>query len=90
MSTALSKAIKYADEIAAFPLGKCGPSDDPDMQTAYLYGFRDLAKQFVAAAKRIGDPDLSEQLSNLDTSPEFIEKKGGQICLWLSLLPQSR
>ncbi len=72
MSSALSKAIEYADEIAAFPLGNCGPSDDPDMQTAYLYSFRDLAKQFVAAAKRIGDPDLSEQLSNLDTSPEFI------------------
>ena len=69
---ALSKAIKFADEIEAFPLGNCGPSDDPDKQTAYLYGFRDLAKRFIAAAKRIGDPDLSEQLSNLDTSPEFI------------------
>ena len=72
MSSALSKAIKFADEIEAFPLGNCGPSDDPDKQTAYLYGFRDLAKRFIAAAKRIGDPDLSEQLSNLDTSPEFI------------------
>ena len=72
MSTALSKAMKFADEIEALPLGNCGPSDDPDKQMAYLYGFRDLAKRFIAAAKRIGDSDLSEQLANLDSSPESI------------------
>lgn len=72
MSSALSKAIKLADEIEAFPLGNCGPSDDPDKQTAYLYGFRDIAKRFIAAAKRIGDPYLSEQLGNLNTTPESI------------------
>ena len=47
-------------------------SDDPDMQTAYLYAFRDLAKRFVASAKRIGDAQLSEMINNLDTSPDFI------------------
>ena len=72
MSSALSKAIKLADEIEAFPLGHCGPSDDPDKQIAYLYGFRDLVKRFVAAAKRIGDPYLSEQLGILNTTPESI------------------
>jgi len=46
--------------------------DDGDMQTAYLYGFLDVAKRFVAAAKRIGDPDLSEQLVRLDMKPEHI------------------
>ena len=72
MSTALSQAIKFADDIESFPLGNCGPSDDPDKQTAYLYGFLDIAKRFIASAKRIGDPDLSEQLSNLNSSAEFI------------------
>jgi len=72
MSTPLSQAIKLADEVEKFPLGKCGPSDDPDKQTAYLYAFRDLAKRFVASAKRIGDPDLSELMLNLDTAPEHI------------------
>lgn len=72
MSRALSLALEIAEEIENFPLGKCGPSDDPDMQTAYLYGFRDVAKRFLAAAKRIGDPDLSELIVGLNSSPEFI------------------
>ena len=72
MSRALSKSLKLASEIETFPLGDCSPSDDPDKQTAYLYSFRDLVKQFVAVAKRIGDPDLSEQLSNLNTTPGSI------------------
>lgn len=72
MSIALSRALVLADEVEQFPLGKCGPSDDPDMQTAYLYGFRDVAKRFLASLRRIGDPDLSEQIAGLDPSPEFI------------------
>jgi hypothetical protein len=71
MSPTLSLALEVAAEIESFPLGKCGPSDDPDMQTAYLYGFRDIAKRFLAAAKRIGDPDLSELIVGLDPSPEY-------------------
>ncbi len=51
MSTTSSKAIKLANEIEAFPLENCGPSDNPDKQTAYLNGFRDLVKRFIAAAK---------------------------------------
>lgn len=72
MSRALSLALKVAEEIENFPLGECGPSDDPDMQTAYLYAFRDIAKRFLAAAKRIGDPDLSELIVGLDSSPNYI------------------
>jgi len=72
MNTALSQTLKFADEIKNFPLGKCCPSDDPDMQTAYLYAFRDLAKRFVAFAKRIGDAQLSEMIYKLDTSPDCI------------------
>lgn len=42
------------------------PSDDPDKQYAYTAAFRDIARRFVGAIKRIGDPDLSEQVSSLD------------------------
>lgn len=72
MTAALSLATKLADEIEQFPLGKCGPSDDPDMQYAYVSAFRDIAKRFVASVKRIGDPDLSSMVAALDTSPELI------------------
>ncbi len=72
MNTALNQALHYAKEIRNFPLGKCGPSDDPDMQTAYLYGFRDIAKIFASSAKRIGDPDLSSMIEELNLSPEYI------------------
>jgi hypothetical protein len=72
MTAALSLAIELADEIERFPLGECGPSDDPDKQYAYVAGFRDIAKRFVAAVKRIGDPDLSDLVSGLDTSPQWI------------------
>ena len=78
MQPALERELTLADEIKEFPLGKRGPSDDPDKQKAYLYGFMDLARPFVAAVKRIGDPDLSEQVSkpNLD-----IESKIGKFYL---------
>lgn len=66
MSSALSLALRLADDIEQFPLGRCGPSDDPDMQYAYAAGFRDITKRFVGAAKRIGDPDLSELVTHLD------------------------
>lgn len=66
MSTALELAIKLSDEITDFPLGNCGPSDDPDKQYAYTCSFRDLAIRFVSAIKRIGDPDLSELVSSLN------------------------
>jgi hypothetical protein len=72
MATALERALDLCREIEQFPLGRCGPSDDPDMQTGYLYSFLDMARPFVAAVKRIGDPDLSEQVAKLDLSIEYI------------------
>lgn len=72
MTAALSLAIQLADEVETFPLGNCGPSDDSDMQYAYVAGFRDIAKRFVGAVKRIGDPDLSSLVAGLNTSPEWI------------------
>ena len=65
MSAALSLATQLADEIEQFPLGNCGPSDDSDMQYAYVSAFRDIVKRFVAAVKRIGDPDLSSLVAGL-------------------------
>ena len=70
--TALDRALELADKIEEFPLGKCSPSDDPDMQWAYLAGFVDLVRPFIAAVKRIGDPDASEMLTPFETSPEHI------------------
>jgi hypothetical protein len=64
--------LALADEIDQFPLGKCGPDEDLEKQTAYVYAFRDIAKRFVAVAKRIGDPDLLEMITGLDTSPNHI------------------
>lgn len=64
MSTAaLTLATQLADEIDQYPLGRCGPSDAPDMQYAYAAGFYDIASCFVAAVERVGDPDLSEMVA---------------------------
>ena len=72
MTAALSLAIELADEIERFPLGECGPSDDPDKQYAYVAGFRDIAKRFVAAVKRMAIPtflrprEWSRHVSTMD------------------------
>jgi hypothetical protein len=42
------------------------------MQWAYLTGFIDLVRPFIAAVKRIGDPDASEMLAPFEMSPEHI------------------
>lgn len=72
MIAALKLALELADEILEFPLGECGPSDDPDKQYAYTASFRDMSKRFVGAVKRIGDPDLLNMVADLNTSPEYI------------------
>jgi uncharacterized protein (TIGR02391 family) len=66
------KLLELASDVEEFPLHQCGPSDDPDQQTAYLYGYRDVAKRFVAAVRRYNHPALNEQLQNINTAPEFI------------------
>lgn len=72
MPTALKRALQLADEIEKFPLGKCNPSDDPDMQWAYLTDFIDLVRPFIAAVKRVGDPELAEMLTPFEASPDHI------------------
>lgn len=72
MTPRLRLALGLADEVAAFPLEQCGPSDDPDMETAYLASFGTIATRFLAAARRIGDPDLDTILKTIDPRPEHI------------------
>lgn len=72
MTADLPLLTQLAVEVEKFPLGNCGPSDDPDKQTAYLYDFRELSKRFVSTAKRSGDSRLLDMVSKLNTSPEYI------------------
>lgn len=74
MSPKLRLALKLADEIVEFPLGTCGPSDDPDKQTAFLAGFNSITTRFFAAARRIADPELTEMLNGVVEHPEHIEE----------------
>jgi hypothetical protein len=68
----LRLVLRLADELMAFKLGHCGPSDDPDKQTAYLAGFNDIAIRFIAAGRRLGDPELTEMLDAAADQPEHI------------------
>lgn len=72
MSTLIERINKLSEEVENFPLGRCSPSDDPDMQTAYLYSFKDLSKRFVASLKRLDDVRLLRMLESIDLNPEYI------------------
>lgn len=72
MSSLLDRINNLSEEVENFPLGKCSPSDDPDMQTAYLYSFKDLAKRFVASLKRLDNTRLLKMLEPIDINPEYI------------------
>ncbi|MFH2057580.1 MAG: hypothetical protein ABIJ59_01610 [Pseudomonadota bacterium] len=72
MKTAISLAKELIEEIKGFPLGNCAPDDPPDKEYAYVSSFRDLSIRFAAAIKRIGDPDLSESIANIQVYPENI------------------
>jgi hypothetical protein len=47
----LNKLRELANEIESFRF--CGPSDDPDEQTAVVYGFKHLVKNFIGIARRV-------------------------------------
>jgi hypothetical protein len=66
--------LELAAKIEEFPLGKCNPSDDPDMQWAYLTAFIDLVRPFIAAVKRVGDSNVLKLLAPLEISPEHISE----------------
>ena len=70
--TALGRAMQLATDVERFPLGKCGPSEDLEGQWGYIYAFLDVVRPFVAAIKRIGDPDLSEQVSGFNLDINYI------------------
>jgi|SRR5882724_28296 len=72
MPTSVQRALELAEAIERYPLGDCGPSEDPDKQTAYLYGFKDVAKRFAAYARRFDDKVLQEMLTGLNLNPEQI------------------
>lgn len=72
MSKLLDRIKMLSEEVANFPLGNCSPSDDPDMQSACLYSFKDLAKRFVASLKRLDDLRLTKILESIDLNPDHI------------------
>jgi phosphatidylserine/phosphatidylglycerophosphate/cardiolipin synthase-like enzyme len=72
MSKLIERIKTISEEVENFPLGNCSPSDDPDMQTAYLYPFKDLAKRFVTSLKRLDDARLVKMLETIDLNPEYI------------------
>ena len=72
MTPRLRLALDFADEVTSFPLGNCGPSDDPDKETAYLASFGTITTRFMAATRRLGDPELDAMLEEIDPRPEHI------------------
>jgi len=72
MTPKLRLVLSLADELTAFKLESCGPSDDPDKQTAYLAGWNDIAIRFLAAGRRLGDPELLDMLDAAAGPPEGI------------------
>lgn len=72
MSSLINRFLDLKNELQEFPLGNCSPSDDPDMQTQYIFSYREIVKRFVATAKRIDDEKLHQMLSAINTSPEYI------------------
>lgn len=51
---------------------RCSPSDDPDKQSAYMYGFLDLARRFIGSVKRIDNKVLQAELSNIELDIQII------------------
>lgn len=67
LSLPVTQALRLAIEIDRYHF--CGPSDDPDEQTAVIYGFKHLAKRFAGTIKLIPDFDVP---SNLNFNVESI------------------
>jgi len=60
------KLYRLCSEIESFRF--CGPTDDSDQQTAVVYGFKHLAKRFVATARRIKNHAIQDALKNISTN----------------------
>jgi hypothetical protein len=72
MSTLIERINKLSEEIENFPLGNCSPSDDPDKQDAFLYGFNDISKRFILSLKRLDDYRINQMLENINIEIEHI------------------
>jgi hypothetical protein len=72
MASLIDRIESLIDEIKEFPLGQCSPSDDPDKQSTYVYGFLDLARRFVGSAKRIESNLLKTELAKIDLDIQII------------------
>jgi hypothetical protein len=72
MASLIDRIECLIDEIKEFPLGQCSSSDDPDKQSAYVYGFLDLARRFVGSAKRIESNLLKTELAKIDLDIQII------------------
>ncbi|NQY74352.1 MAG: hypothetical protein HRT90_06270 [Candidatus Margulisbacteria bacterium] len=85
MSKVIRQALEHAEVLTDFPLTECSPSDDPEMESGFVYGYSEVAKRFIASVKRIGDPELSEKVNKLDANPDYItdayKLHGDLICI---------
>ena len=72
MASLTDRIKNLIHKIKNFPLGECSPSCDPDKQSAYVFGFLDLARRFVGSAKRIESEVLRVELSNLELDIQTI------------------
>ena len=62
--------LNFVEDIQRLKL--CGPSDDPDMQTAIIYEFVHLLKSFKYFASKIEDPVLLRKVQEIRTEIEQI------------------
>jgi hypothetical protein len=65
----VERARNLADELDGF-VWKCGPSDDPDEQSAYVAGYADIAIRFMAAVNRLRHSELVNELEKIGDPPE--------------------
>ena len=72
MASLFDRIRLLINEIREFPLGQCSPSDDPDKQSAYVYGFLDLARRFIGSAKRIESNILKTELAKIELDIQII------------------
>jgi hypothetical protein len=68
--TRLASLLETAEAIEKFHF--CGLSDDPDDQTAVIYGFKHLVKRFVGAARKIQNQEFQEELRTINTNIETL------------------
>ena len=71
MKPKIDRLLELADAVEQFEF--CSAWDEQDALTAYLYGFKSVAKRFVGAARRTDDAELQEELKSVHLDPCNIE-----------------